>query len=434
MLDEVNVQKFSKCPPEVASRLLGAGILKSELEALVRESLGDLSHLGEAACASRIETARMNLIGGLRNVGYIVEGGRQNRSLPYRIVGFEAPKEKRPISVWGGKIWDEIQQCPRILNTYAWRNRLRTLLWQFSDSKRDFHERSLHYLFCYEMANDRAYFYESNSGGMAIILQKHRELPRFRIYNLNMGMQSLMSLAEYIAPISMAKIRILPLDEAEARELRTLDSRVVNTKRVSAIYDWENLRERQREILGNRGMTSLRKAYREIDWKPLTLDLGPSAKEVIDVWKKLNVDKHRQLAITRDYRSLEIALANLHCREQYEHAFVGLREGHPVCLHIADGIGLGNDFTALIVEKSLNYSSFSDGSEVPGGKYGTADFNTFALGDYMLSQGIRYMNAGTYEGGGHGLPQHKQRFASIDQFSYVSEMPYETVTKAQLYE
>ena len=436
-LSAARIQHVTRCSEHTARRLL-EGVEKDELEPqLCREM--NLTWTNPAHRV-QIDTARMNLIGSLRAAGYIVEGGRQNRSLPYKVVGFEEPKLKQGIDVWGGEEWRFVQSLRKVTRNDELK--FRGLLLTVPTLQQFWHERCWHYLWCYEMGQDTGYWYETPNGTRAIILQKNVNLPRFRIYNIDLDIEEVIQLGQRLAKISLGKIRVFPLDETQLPFYKQLFKGVGISRRISALYDWAKILERQEEILGKRGMTTFRRNDREIDWKrPHNSTAGRAlAKGVINDWRFLNESKHRQLAIVRDYRSLE---SSFDARDrhplQFEYSFIGYRsteEGiHPCCLHIADGIGNGEVCTALIVEKSLNYRKFPDGHTCPGGYAGTADYNTFKLAQYMVDHGVGFMNAGTYEGGGFGLADHKKKYTvgTPDVHTYVVELPYEPVSKEKLY-
>lgn len=398
----------------VVSRLL-AGISKADLEQEIATSLG------VPVDDSQVSVNRMNLAGTLRNAGYIVEGGRNGRNKPYKIVGWQKPVEKVPAEQWDGQAksrLDWVHTHTLLMDGGPMLPVDETVVGHMSRSFPYFraHEQSWSYLRSYEMAKDVGRWYFSARGGACVILQRFESFPRFRIFNLSMTPVELLDVAMYVAPASMKHVTIQNVTELEAASLKSMDHGGTIVKRMQAMYRVREIAEHPERFLNRRGMEQFRSNARRLEYRDpptfMTIDHG---FRVIDEWRKVNEPKQRQLAIGRDYVAVEMGTSD-------KIAFYGYRDNDPVCIHILGRLANQPDTVGQIVEKSLNYAT------QPGGHAGTADWNLVTTCRWLLRMGVEWFNAGTFEGGGDGLAPHKRRFArrEDDFTSYVFQTSFLT--------
>lgn len=347
------------------------------------------SELGYEPDSVQVANQSMNLIGGLRSMGYEIPKERGF----YHITGKHEPPTYRPASSWTGlerEVLNEIQAMPKV--SLASRDWFDSSL----ASNANLHESCFAYLWSYEQATTKFFQYQSDDGE-AVIGWKFANFPRLRIFNLSLPPAAVLSLGTRLSAASTRPIKVLHLFERELPEYR--DSAYFGgvERRREAVYRLSRIPE----CLNSRGRGMVRKNRKEMQWSrvdPADAAYVRDATAVIEHWRDRNEDKHRQLAIRRDLISLELKTANdFHC--------IGYRDGVPCCLHVLTRLPKTPNVAGLLTEKSLNYS------DVPGGKAGTADTNLVLAAEILLENGVEYINAGGYDGGGIGLPQHKQRFA-----------------------
>lgn len=385
------------CSQRVAD-LLVAGCSKAKLEAAL-EAEQNLTH--EAA----IDVARMNLIGSLRIAGFTIPRKRGF----YQVIGWKKPVEKLGCETWTGASRDTldwVESLPVLgadADSIAWTN-----LGLVDGEQTKWHERSLGYVYCYELesAHTTGYRYTSPSGGQAIVLKRFVRRPRLKILQLSLTTHEIVRLARDLAPASLIAVKIVnagPQLVQDLRQNRDLGAEV--SRHREAVYECHRIAYRRDEWASKRLQSTLRKGEREIDYAYLmtpTDEDRAQMKQVVDVWREFNEIKHRQLAIRRDYASIDLGEA------LRMHLFLGTRDGLPVCIQVFSDVP-DTGVTVLVTEKSLNYRA------MPGGRFGTADFNTTAACRFFADHpgfGVTHVNAGTYEGGGIGLADHKDRYAT----------------------
>lgn len=370
---------------------LERGISRDDLQRRIGEILG------QPMDSAVVETARMNLVGGLRSWGFIVQGGRGGGKI-YTIVGWEARVERPTSDTWTGPprtVLDDIGQLPRI--TSDDRDRIREFLAR-RPSQEQYHENSWLYPRAYELARDTGWWFQSpvNPSHAAIIMRRFVSYPRFRIFNLTLSASELLELAEYLSRASCRPVYIVnPGDHAMA-DLKLLHSRGSWGNRRQALYRTDDIANRIELFLNRRGRETLRSQAREMAYHD-----SPSRddqKAIVTEWRRINEPKHRQLAITRDFVAIDDDFPQTI-------TFVGYRQSTPACLHILEPLANRPDTVAQIVEKSLNYRT------QVGGRPGTADWNLYQTSVDLLQRGIQFINAGGFDGGGAGLAPHKRRFA-----------------------
>lgn len=383
--------------PRIA-QALEDGIEKGSFEALIAEELGvELSD-------PRVEIQRMNIVGSLRSMGYRVSGGRGGGKI-YQILEWREPEPPKTVDDWPPGLQESLR---------VYRETLRV---QSSDRRGidatlsiPLHEGSFGYIWSYELARDVGRMVSPR----AIAIERFVTRPRQRLFALDRSdLGALLELARGLVPLSTTRVHISGLLREDALQLKTLEPRGELSRRVEAVVDLTQYSQK----LSRRRREMIRKAHREIHFVGGP-DSGPQLR-VLELWKQLNLSKHRQPALTRDVVAME--------SDFYPFVWTGFRGDDPVSVVICDRLPPPNDYIAtLIVEKSLNYST------VPGGHSGTSDGAlTYAM-EQMRLAGITHFNLGAYEGGGVGLPEHKLHFADprddVECFSFYLPQQEETWT------
>lgn len=377
------------------------GLSKDQIEAGICEIRGF------APNSSQATIARMNFAGGLRAAGWVVTGGRSGGNV-YRIVGFEEKTYRTPVTEWQGDLRE----------THDWVLQLRRLSDQRHSivrrelSKRSpndgYHENCWLYPFGYEAARDSGWFYDPNGQSM-IILRRHRWTPRFRLFALASDAQTLLNVAEELAKISTHTVSIINPDPRIMDDLKRLDPKGSWSRREEAVYDVVDIATNPGKYLNSRAQTTQRKLSRECLMIETyndcdgVLDRAEDHLAVIRRWQEVNEEKHRQLAIERDRKSVR-------CRYPHRIAFLTYREGVPVAHHLFDPLPNRADMVALINEKSLNYRQAPDGSTIEGGAPGISDFNQIQACQRLAEKGYLYIQSGGIDGGGDGLPHKKMKY------------------------
>lgn len=408
--------------PRISWHLL-QGVEKDHLHKLLGE------HLGEDPTGPVVDTARMNLIGGLRSYGYEVRGGRGGGSF-YQVVNWTEPPTFRTAEDWPDEARAAIDWF-HSLETVNWFDFTSALSQQslYEENENPYHERSWLYLDCYECARDEGRLYSGRSGD-AVVIRRFPNMPRFRIFNLTMrDSKEIQSLIARLSPGSLTGVRVLNVLPRMSTELEQLDKGSTMSRR-EAVYNVARIANHPEEFFNKRAMTTLRKLEREVEWRRLTAEDEGQMNEIVKQWRAVNEKKQRQLAITRDLKAIRAMehRAGFVAPVEWEEmspTFIGYRDGHPVTMHILDRIYAttpGERWAAQIVEKSLNYR------EQPGGAYGMADFNLVMTCRALHEMGYSYINAGGFDGGGWGLPQHKERFHDdrfeVNSLTYYSPQPH----------
>lgn len=409
--------------PESVARALLDGVSQGKLEELLVESYKLVPG------SSQVSITRMNTIGGLRAMGYEVTGGRKGRGQPYQIVGFK-PKTYAPTSdLWTGTArarLDWVHALPRI--TVDSEHTVRLALSTRNDRV---HENSWLYIWCYELAKDKGFLYESK-GEYCIVMRRFESYPRFRVFNLNMRTTMLLGVAQAVAEASCRSVSILNVLDGTQKEFRAINPGGSWNKRLEAVYDMQAIANDPKSFFGKRSWEMIRSQDREMRYMTITtpqqiLDASLHQARIISEWRRINEPKQRQLAITRDF----VAVSTPSFRKI---ELVGLRNmihgltsvepvnprSEPACMHILDRSDSVPDMVNQIVEKSLNYR------EQIGGRPGTADWNLWKTCVTLSSHGYRWLNAGGVDGGGDGLPAHKAKFTDHQVTSYAYYTTYPT--------
>lgn len=387
MLTPETIIRLSKLQPEVVQSLL-QGIEKTDLEVLLTGISG----------TPQSEIARMNCVGGLRACGYIVEGGRSGRGKPYRIIGWEEKGEVLPASEWKGEqriILDYVHSFPKIDDTFS--SRIDRIL-SYLPTTYIAHENCFGYLICYELARDAGFFYEETEGS-CVIIKKFENTPRFRIFNLNLLPENLLTLSRYLSSASLGIVSILNLTQDEVKELKGLDRKGTVGKRQEALYPTREISQYPEKFINARGITQLRKNCRDTELiQNIENKFDLDQARVVNIWKDHLESRHRQLAITRDFVSIFLQGSTL--------SYLGRRSGSPVAANVLYQLSNRPDIASDLMNKSLNYSA------MPGGRPGTADWLLVKVCEDLAERGIEWYQAGGIDGGGVGLPAHKARYAT----------------------
>jgi|GEM_PF-4522263 len=374
--------------PETVARALLDGVSQDKLEELL------VDEYGLVAGSPQVSITRMNTVGGLRAMGYEVNGGRKGRGQPYQIVGWAEKQYPPTADQWIGearRVLDFVEQLPR--PTY---DHLRDVL-----AKRPYdyliHENSPGYVLSYELARDTGFVW-----GGVLVLRKHVNYPRFRVFVLDAKPDEVISVVRQLSEASLGQVHVLNIDPSERDEYRRL-VRGSWGKRKQAVYHCDEIAELPGKFLNKRSLTQLRKNDRECflhaDWKVPDLE-----ERVVRIWKEHLESRHRQLAITRDFVGIKLGDNVMH--------FLGTRGSVPVATYVVDRLPNRDDTVIDILNKSLNYTT------MPSGHPGTSDWLLVNVSRELVKRGIKYLLAGGLDGGGDGLEPHKRRFTTDIRESY----------------
>lgn len=347
-----------------------------------------------------LDVMQMNIIGSLRANGYIVSGGRRGGKL-YKIQGWKEKEEKIPVEDWEGEsrqAYDWVQNLPP-LTERSWDT---VRAWLGTRDPKRLHENSWVYIWAYEGARNEKWFW-SSKGSALIIFQKFVNRPRFRIFNLNAEPVVALAIASLLSKASCARVPIINIEDRFESEFRQLHPDGEVLKRTEAIYDTQHISKHPEEYWSKKSWKTVRSRINDTSF---VVDQPPEDREyVIQTWKDLNEIRHRQLAITRDF--IAAALTDYPLSTSYG----AVRDGHPVGHVLVDPVVGFGDTVMLSNEKGLNYRTFPDGREVPGGRSGTSDFMQYHVCDHLADSGIGYIQSGDVDGGGIGLRPKKMKFA-----------------------
>jgi hypothetical protein len=369
--------------------LLLEGISKEKLEEeIARIKNVPITH-------ASVSITRMNIAGGLRSWGYLVSGGRQGRNQPYKVTGWVTKAEKTIASQWQGQARDRlkwIESLTPFVETDE--ERVRNALANRPSSDM-LHECAFMYMYCYELARDRAWWVDDHM----LVMARFYSYPRFRVFNLDATVPELLSVAKYIAPASVKPVYIVNPSLKQLKDIKRGDPGGSFGKRLQAVYRIEDIAQHPDVFFNSRSLEQLRSNSRQMQYTDVSV--SKDQLKIISEWKRINEGKMRQLAITRD-------IVAVNAKTSKKITLTGYREGKPACLHILDPLSNRPDTIAQIVEKSLNYKTQE------GGRPGTADYNLVMTCRYLLERGYKYLACGGFDGGGVGLPQHKRKFAKIE--------------------
>lgn len=339
----------------------------------------------------------MNTIGGLRALGFSVEGGRSGGKI-YRVVGWAPKPEYKPAAEWSGderSVLDWIEQLPQVQPDD--RQDIESHLAIRRASANSF-EACWGYLWSYELARDRGFLYRGRNGTLAVVIWKFQNFPRLRIFNIDLRYDDLAQLASMIAPASLMKIRVVHPNIDPLENYGKGD--IVQSRKKQAWYRCEEILDRLPEIYSKKQRSLIRQHQRKtIMISNLSSEGRTACHDITKIWKKANEVKQRQLAITRDFVAID---------DDSNIALLGVRDDsdrHPACFQILSRHPGARPVASQLVEKALNYR------ELPGGQSGTSDYSFVEGFQVLLELGVTHVNGGDLDGGTPGLAHHKLRLS-----------------------
>lgn len=415
---EITLEGVAKCLgggqfTSIAAALLSdEGLTKERFHEMLREISTDSTE-------SVIDLMRMNSVGGLRSFGFIIQGGRKGRHLPYKILGFEEPQAKETMDEWSKEdreiyehyfaglpqydlstIEEWLEPAFRVTQEEVYIGHGDSTLTEcnpvLESMSRNF-ENTLLNLSSYKIGHGAALYESSLWPGRAVIAQKNRNRPKFTIINYGLPLSSLYELATELGKISYGPIVIENVGKEELPDYRDAFGTKGDMANPEALYDCEKFVSDPASKFGRRSLSYIRKFDRENRWIETSECFGLLG-DVVTIWKDTLENRHRRLPITRDYR----AISSPGSRKRM---FLGLRDDHPISAVVTDGYLNRFDYAAKIVEKSLSYSF------QPGGRPGTAAWSLFRTCQSLLEHGVQWYNGGRIFGGEQGLAEHKQHLA-----------------------
>jgi len=364
--------------------------IQALFQGVSQKDLENLVHLNPRA---NPEIERMNFVGCLRSMGYLVRQHGRGPTSTYQITGWEPRDDTREsIRYWPDdrlRVLDELQSLPRVLST-DWET------FYQDQSSRDFsgplpHSISWLVVWSYLISRREA-FWVRTSTLSAILVRRFREKPRWQVVYVSGSLQDLRDLVVRVSSVSLRAVTIFGLQDREAQEFCQLSPGVVMTER-EAVYDLDRVLSNLFEVFNSRGLRQLRARERECFLRDPDVELS---RRVVDIWREFNEPKQRQLAVVRDYLALESPAP--------KEWFLGVRDNFPVSVILAERWPRDPTYAFEIVSKGLNYTS------MPGGKPGVSDWSTVKEFECLRDRGVRYLNAGSIDGGTDGLRTHKSRF------------------------
>lgn len=341
---------------------------------------------------------RMNLIGALRAKGCVIPKERGW----YHITGIKQETEAQATSdEWPAeqrKILDWFLKQPAPTAAY-----LRAYLKAYA-AHVPIHGLSAGQILSYEMAKDEGRILPDGSIG----LMKFRSLPRFRIACPG---DRVVDIAHLLARVSVRPVKVITSPIPPPLPF------VKRTKTREAIYDCTRMSQGE-ALFNSRGRSTFRHNLRTMRYERLTHSNAPDARDLITKWKNgPSGKKQRQLAITRDFKAIELALRD---DEVASLSYIAYRDdGNACALHIADRLPGAPEYASQLIEKSLNYT------QLPGGYNGTTNANIYLAAKEYLKVGIKYIQGGAYYGGTEGLVKHKEMLTNSenDVIHFEYELP-----------
>lgn len=403
------------------SLLSDQGLSKEQFHQMLRE-------IRPNANESTIDLLRMNTVGGLRSYGFLIQGGRKGRTLPYRIIGFQEPAVKETTDNWSPEdrfTYDSWISCRPEFDpntTEAWLELALTSTLEMDytsgmpgrpvecnpvlPSMSKWFENSYGNLSSYKIQERVVLIEGSIFPGRAVIVQKNRTRPKFTIINYGMQFHEIFQMATDLGRISYGNVIIENVAPEELPMYREAFRNRGDMPNPEAMYDCAKMVWDPSTKFGSRAASYVRKYDRECVWIE-TEQTHQLLSDVVTVWKDSLEDRHRRLPITRDYRAIVSPGAR-------KRMFLGLRDDHPVTCVVTDGLINDSTVACKIVEKSLNYSS------QPGGKPGTSAWTLVRTCQSLLDHGVQWYNGGRIYGGESGLAEHKLHLADdvIKQYDY----------------
>jgi hypothetical protein len=371
-------------------------ILDHLLVGIDRDSLDSIVVLGGSK--DEKELARMNLIGSLRGLGFVVSGGRRGGDR-YQVTDY-APMEPSPtIDTWdlpSQRLVKSIHRDPIDHNHYE---AVKAYLKVFSEET--LQEFCPLCFFAYDLGSSstRGYWWDDS---MAVI-QRFDSRPIFKIKPFVFDAKRVILLSEVLCLVSCRPVQVVGLTKSMALSLKRISPKGTINVYNQAIYDVTRLASMSRDLYSKTDLERLRRSERDTPF----FEAGPDSEAttyLIDTWKETVGHRQRQLSIGRDYVAAKIDLPKM--------MWVGVRNDLPVTLQIAAEFPFSKTTACHLVEKSLNYSWQL------GGRSGTADWGVVRTCQLLLERGYTELNFGHIAGGTKGLENHKHRLLSRIVQSY----------------
>lgn len=384
-LERLRRSTFSRdLPEDLIDRLL-VGLTKPELE----EAL-----FVPGMVPTELETKRMNVIGGLRGLGFVVTGGRKGGPV-YQILDWEKPQPKPGIETWNEddrSLLDVLPTIFPVVTPKLWYT-IRDRRLKTSDYRRFLHEVSPLKIFSYDLAQNEGLYYETQ-GQACIMIKKNKNQPIFSILNLNMGVPILSSVVTLLQPVSVRPIKIVDIDKDQIAELREKYPKGSPYSAEEAIYRTKDIFEMK--PWGSSSRSEIRRRNRDLEIEEVR-GAEVAQEWLVDCWKKFNEKRQRQLSIVRDYKSI------LYDFDE-KRTFIGFRGDIPVGFQNYEQIDM--TYAVMMTEKAFNRG------EMPYGKPWTTDGMIYRIFSRLHEEGVEFVQGGQIMGGTQGLADHKRKLAS----------------------
>lgn len=338
------------------------------------------------------EIQRMNFLAFLKYNGAILEKRGRGPDRVYRLIDWRPPDHDRTsVDRWPDDrrdLLEQIRALPRVPEDSEW--------YYTSLKSREIqvltHSCSWAVVRTYLISTNDSFVFQIPSL-TAILISRFKQKPRWKVMYLSGAISDLSDLVQIISQVSLKPVTVVGL---QPHELHELSDRLPGTGVIEpeAIYDLDDILSSLDQIFNARALRQLRARDRDCS---LSRTLDPeAARRVIDLWRAHNEPKQRQLSILRDYLSLDIPVPL--------EWFLGYRDGHPVAVVCSERCPWDGDWAFEVVSKALNYVV------LPGGKPGISDWITIQELRGLRDLGVRYLNAGSLNGGTPGLKAHKTRY------------------------
>lgn len=375
---------------------LAKGISKSDFAVLVHE---EYPLMGETEQG----VYRMNLIGGLRAMGYTVTGGRKGGDL-YQITGFEKPKEtaiswsldQKTTLDWFDNL-EPVLDVDNQFYTQAIANRT------FGDIR---HENNWLYVWSYELTGGRGNRssgrWYSRDGETAIIKRTFKDKPIFSIIDGNLSPETLAQLIFNLSTVSLKPVKVVNIRwESIAPLMNRLPGWVERVHQ--SVYDVKQIAETPEAFFSDQSWKTARKMLREIEFVELLYNEPrvPDQTSIIDSWREYREATQARPAITRDYVASEL--------KTYagKISVLGYWQGKPVSYRVIDSLANRPDVGADILEKSINSSAL-------GGHSGISDASLVNICRLLQSKNFALINGGESLSVGPMLDKYKRKFDRPD--------------------
>lgn len=368
------------------------------------------------------DVRRMNVIGGLRSIGFVVLGGRQGRHLPYRIIGYEKKVSTPREVIWSSDEQELLEWIDNLKKVDGSDYKGISEMLSRRDPDEDCHENDWLFLWSYELIGNSStrvigYLYREGNSGCVI----RRASSKFSIIDLNMTVESLDRLIRQLSRISLGPVTVRNL---QWKSLPNLIARHKGstTRGHQTIYNLQEIVDNPREFLGKQSWKQVRRNLREIDFSPVRWDLPDvhDQTQIIDQWRDLREASQRQLAVGRDY------VCSSTTTYPGKISLIGYREAIPCSYRVLDRLANNPEIAADLVEKSLNYST------VPGGKSGTSDASLYWTSEHLLSFGVKWINGGESIQVSQQLLSYKSKYGvkSTSSILFTSSTPFKQTRSA----